>query len=269
MRAVAAPAAGPHRPGVATSTSTRLPACSPCVCTSTAASLFNGPLPETAATSKSTAQHSGWKTAATCVASQLSEPDPCELRGACLLHQVVRGQHDESAQPPDNPAAQRSNNWQGVRQGFAAACRCVDAQVVCAAVQRPPHCRLHWEKAVDAASLERRSQPSVEGDAGGVKLNVALAVQRVSVSHPGQRGGRMALCRRRRGCRRRRRGRSVGHSSAVVVASAVVAVAFISKRCVCRGRLRAPFPGNHVRKQVSRWQTATPPGRVGFLASWG
>ena len=71
IRADATRAAGPHRPGVATSTSTRLPAGFPCACTSAAASLLNGPLPETAATSKPTAQHSGWKTAATCVASQL------------------------------------------------------------------------------------------------------------------------------------------------------------------------------------------------------
>ena len=172
----------------------------------------------------------------------------------------MRGQHDESTQSSDDPAAQRSNNWQGVCQGFAAACGCVDAQVVRAAVQRPPNCCLHRKKAVDAASLERRYQPSVEGDAGGVKLYVALAVQRVSVSHPCQRSGGMALGRRRSGCRRRRKGRRVTHGSAIVVNSAAaVAVAFRSKRCVYRGRLRSTLSGNHARQQVSRTETATLP----------
>ena len=63
------------------------------------------------------------------------------VRGACLLRQVVRRQHDQGTQPPDDPAAQSVHNWQGIRKGFAAARWRVNAQVVrgAAAMKRPPN----------------------------------------------------------------------------------------------------------------------------------
>jgi hypothetical protein len=85
------------------------------------------------------------------------------VRSACLLRQVVRRQHDEGAQAPDDSSGQRGHDGQRVRQGFATARRRVDAQVVraAAAVQRSQDGGLHRKQALDARGLERRHQPSV------------------------------------------------------------------------------------------------------------
>jgi hypothetical protein len=139
------------------------------------------------------------------------------VRSACLLRQVVRRQHDEGAQAPDDSAGQRGHDGQRVRQGFAAARRSVDAQVVraAAAVQRSQNGGLHREQALDARRLKRRHQASVKGDAGGVELSITLVVQRACIAHPRQGGRRAAFAWRRGGCW------EGGHSSLITVALAV------------------------------------------------
>lgn len=155
------------------------------------------------------------------------QPSCCtpRVRSAHLLRQVVRRQHHKGAQPPDDPAAQRGYNGQGVGEGFAAAGGRVDAQVVRAtpAVERAPDSGLHREEALNAGSAKRSRQTSVKRDAGGVKL-VSLHVQRARVTHPRQRSGRASLARRGGGCWRRRWVPGVGVAVAAAVAIAIAAV---------------------------------------------